>query len=286
VTRLTPDMIKDVPWRCTELDASLQRSTGWTVKELACEAVGVREGDLPWEDLVTAAVPITSGKGVTAGFSESVCAIVEHLGMRSFQTSRADVAGLSDALAMKADIIFMADDEEFIALNTRSSMFADNTRSTALGYFTAFKKTAGALQGREVLLIGAGRVGSVVLDMLAIEKAAVTVLDLDDAKLDIVRRRHPQFVIGRDLRSEIEEHRLIINCSPARITGEWLQRGAIISSPGMPFSFDEEGIRRAKVLIHDPLAIGVSVMAAWAARMMLASPPLPEPGTSWLEALP
>ncbi|MCL2786298.1 MAG: hypothetical protein FWD81_03650, partial [Methanomassiliicoccaceae archaeon] len=40
-----------------------------------------------------------------------------------------------------------------------------------------------------------------------------------------------------------------------------IQEGAVISSPGVPYAFDEEGERRAKMIIHDVLPLGVAVMA-------------------------
>jgi len=44
-----------------------------------------------------------------------------------------------------------------------------------------------------------------------------------------------------------------------------VKEGAIISSPGIPYPFDELGIKRAKMIIHDPLDIGAAVMAVQAA---------------------
>lgn len=286
MTRLTPAMIRNVPYTSTERDIELARSIGMTLKDLAYEAVGLRPDELIPEDYLVAAVPVTSGKGATTGFSESVCAIAEHLGMRSLVTRRTDVAGLSDALTAKADIVFMADDDEFIALNVQTGSFADNTRSTALGYFTAFKRAAGSLHGKDVLLIGAGRVGNRVGDMLAVEQARVTVVDKDISRSEALCRRHGGFTSCDDLEKAVRKNRLIFNASPARLPGKWIMDGAIISSPGVPFSFDEEGLRKIKVLIHDPLQIGVSVMAVWSASLSRSSAAMPVRKPIWLEVFP
>ena len=71
------------------------------------------------------------------------------------------------------------------------------------------------------------------------------------------------------------ESSLIFNAS-RKDAREVDSQKAIISSPGMPFSFDEEGQRRAGALIHDPLQIGVSVMAVWSASQGLPHITIPE----------
>lgn len=285
MTRLTSYMIKDVPSSSSERDAELVRTLGMTLKGLAYEAVGIDPRQLCMEEFTAAAVPVTSGMGTTEGFSYSVCAIVEHLGMSAFVTDRTDVAGFSDAISAGADIIFMADDEEFVAFNSRTRTFSNNIRSTALGYFTALRVAAGGLKGREVLLIGAGRVGTYAAELLHREQAEVTVVDMDRSKAEALRKVHRNFRLKDDLEAAVMESSLILNASPARIPGRWIREGAIISSPGMPFSFDEEGLRRAGTLIHDPLQIGVSVMAVWSASQGLPHISVPEGGDIKMEAI-
>ncbi|OPY27874.1 MAG: 3-methylornithyl-N6-L-lysine dehydrogenase [Methanomassiliicoccales archaeon PtaU1.Bin030] len=285
MTRLTPYMIKDVPLSSAERDADLIRTLGLTIKGLAYEAVGIDPRQLRMEEFTAAAVPVTSGQGTTEGFSDSVCAIAEHLGMSTFVTDRTDVAGFSDAISAGADIVFMADDEEFVAFNSRTRTFSNNTRSTALGYFTALRVAAGGLKGREVLLIGAGRVGTYAAELLHREQAEVTVVDMDRSKAEALRMAHKNFRVKNDLEAAVMESSLIFNASPARIPGEWICKGAIISSPGMPFSFDEEGLRRAGTLIHDPLQIGVAVMAVWSASRGLPHISVPEGSEIKMEAI-
>lgn len=99
-------------------------------------------------------VPITSGLGVISGFSESVNSIVGRLGMDSRFTTKTDVAGFSEGVESGADIIMMADDNRFIAYNTRVNRFIDNWTGTALGYSIALKNAAGGLEGKEVVVIG------------------------------------------------------------------------------------------------------------------------------------
>lgn len=268
-------MIKKVPYASVERDRALISSIGTDMRGLAYEAVGVIPDSMPLEDYSTAVVPVTSGQGVTQGFTESVCSILQHLGMKSFITQRTDIAGLSDALAAKVDLVFMADDAEFIALNTRTGTFSDNIRSTALGYVTALKIAAKGLQGKEVLLIGAGRVGDKMADMLEAEEAKVTITDIDVSKSRALQKKHVDFKVCEDIETAVRNSTLILNASPGKIPGEWINEGTIVSSPGMPYSFDEEGVKKMKILIHDPLQIGVSVMAVWSASLSLYELPIP-----------
>ena len=49
MTRLTPDMIKDVPEDKIDLDTRLMHATGKTVKGIALEAAGLsRDSRSPW----------------------------------------------------------------------------------------------------------------------------------------------------------------------------------------------------------------------------------------------
>lgn len=278
MTRLTPEMIMNVPRSLPERDADLTEALGMTLKDLAYRSAGVRPQDLALEGLFAASVPVTSGKGVTGGFSGSVCSVLEHLGMSTFITGRTDVAGLSDALSSRADIIFMADDEEFIALNRPTGMAVNNTRSTARGYVTALKKAAGGLEGEHVLLIGAGRVGSCAAELLIRESALVTVFDIDRERTEALRGRFRGIRACTDLREAMRENMTIFNASPAAIPGEWVPAGAVIASPGMPFSFDRTGVDRARTLIHDPLQIGVAVMAVWSASLSVPRTPAGQGG--------
>jgi pyrrolysine biosynthesis protein PylD len=265
MTRLTYEMIENVPDSMELRDERLKQDLGMDMKGLSYLAIGLEGSDLNLSGFKVAAVPITSGKGVTPSFCRSVCSITQHLGMNSHVTEGTDVAGFYQAMDAGADIIFMADDLEFVAVNMRERRCADNTRSTALGYFSALKKAMRGLDGKEVLVIGAGRVGSCAIDLLAEEHATITVIDSDSSKIAGIKHRLPKVKVETDLEQAVRQADAILNASPARIEGEWLREGTIISSPGMPYSFDSLGEKMASVLVHDPLQIGVSVMAVWSA---------------------
>ncbi|MFA6710300.1 MAG: 3-methylornithyl-N6-L-lysine dehydrogenase PylD [Candidatus Methanomethylophilaceae archaeon] len=259
MTRLTTDMIQDTV-NVSQLDYKLVHSIGMDTLGLAKKAAGTSATDTNPRKYSAAVVPMTCGLGTISGFSESVDATLKNLGMRSSITSGTDVVGMTEAIESDADIVFMADDEQFIALNVRMHKYVDNTESTARGYVAALEAANGSLQDKTVLVIGCGRVGSIAIGLLSDLCARVCAVDICYEKAMQLREVHCGLQIYSDTETAVRENRLIVNCSPAPIPGEWIMEGSVISSPGVPYSFDREGERKAKI-IHDPLSIGVSVMA-------------------------
>ena len=254
MTRLTSDDIEDV-WDGARLDTRLEAATGRTVRELAMEAAGL-PGGMDLSSFSVVSVPITSGLGEIGGFAQSLDAIARHLGMRSHVSNVPDVSGFAAAVESGADIVLMADDDRFVAYNTVTGTVADNARCTALGYSYALRDAAGGLAGKEVLVMGAGFVGSEAVRIL---RHMVSVTDIDAEK---ARRLAVYEGVGwiEDVREAVSTHRLILNATPGTIPGQDMMQGAIVSSPGVPYSFDDEAGRRAKAIIHDPLEIGAAVM--------------------------
>ena len=104
------------------------------------------------------------------------------------------------------------------------------------------------------------RVGSIAAELMEASGALVTVYDIDGEKMKGLSEK-TGVKITNDLESALSAHDLVFNASPAAIDGRYVKEGTIFSSPGIPFPFDEEGMRKAKKIIHDPLSIGVAVMA-------------------------
>ncbi|MBR7152283.1 MAG: 3-methylornithyl-N6-L-lysine dehydrogenase PylD [Candidatus Methanomethylophilaceae archaeon] len=267
MTRLTPDLIEGVPDDRIDLDSRLLKTTGKTVKSLSLEAAGLPE-DTDLSGFRVACVPITSGLGVIGGFSASVDAIVRRLGMDSWVTEGTDVLGFSQGVSDGADIIMMSDDPKFIAYNTRENRFIDNSWGTALGYSVALKNAAGGLEGKEVLVIGAGLVGSRAVRILKDMGADVHVTDILREKAERVGTEYDVKVLP-DVEVALSQHDLILNAAPAMFEGRLIREGSIFSTPGVPHGFDEEGRRKAKAIIHDPLEIGTAVMAVCSAAFSL-----------------
>ena len=267
MTRLTADLIEGVPDDKIDLDSRLLKTTGKTVKGLALEAAGLPD-DTDLSTFRVACVPITSGLGVIGGFSASVDAIVRRLGMDSRVTNDPDVLGFSQGVMDGADIIMMSDDPKFIAYNTRENRFIDNSWGTALGYAVALKNAAGGLEGRNVLVIGAGMVGSRAVRIMKGWGANVTVTDILPEKAEKVGAEYGVEVVN-DIEKALSEHDLILNAAPAMFEGRLIREGSIFSTPGVPHVFDEEARRKAKAIIHDPLEIGTAVMAVGAAAFSI-----------------
>ncbi len=259
MTRLTPDMIEGVPDDRIDLDSELKRMCGTTVKQMALQAAGL-EGDPDLSAFRVAVVPITSGLGVIGGFAKSVDAIVRRLGMRSYVTDGTDVQGFSEGIRDGADMIMMADDTMFIAYNVREGKQTNNSWGTAMGYSVCLRNAAGGLEGRDVLVIGAGFVGTEAVQILKGMGANVSVTDIVFEKAQSLEKRFGVRAL-EDVEDAISSHGLILNAAPASFPGRIMVEGCIVSTPGVPHEFDEEGRRRAKAIIHDPLEIGTAVMA-------------------------
>ncbi len=264
MTRLTDDDVKGISGSLENVSQMLLRCSAMTTKEMACDAVSITPDSIDLEEYYVGVVPITSGMGVITRFSESVSDICRALGMDSFVTSKCDVTGLAEALSKDADIVFLADDYEFIAYNTKARKYSNNSFCTAAGYVAALNGASKGLVGKTVLVLGAGRVGSRAAGLLLARGAKVLIADIDREKASMVARSNTGVTVVDDIDKAIASHDLILNASPAHVDSGCIRKGAIISSPGVPHTFDAEAYSKATI-IHDPLDIGVSVMAVQSA---------------------
>ncbi|MCQ2078879.1 MAG: 3-methylornithyl-N6-L-lysine dehydrogenase PylD [archaeon] len=265
MTRLTDNDVKSISDTLGELEKFLLEKTGRTIKKVACEAVGMWEYAIDTKEYTVAVVPVTSGLGVISNFSESVRDVCKWLGMDAYVTETTDVTGLAEAITKQPDIIMMADDYEFIAYNLKMKKYADNSMCTAKGYIAALDGACDSVIKKEVLVVGAGRVGSRAAKLLLARGAKVTITDVDVEKAYAVQKDNPAAKVAEDVAEAIRNADLIINASPAHIDTENIREGAIISSPGVPHTFDEAAYAKAKTIIHDPLVIGTAVMVMQAA---------------------
>lgn len=262
MTRLTSEDISNVESDAIGLDDRLVSVTGHDVRTIALEAAGLPQC-VDLSGFQVAVVPITSGLGEIGGFARSLDAIARHIGMRSHVTSATDVSGFAEAVESGVDIVMMADDDRFIAYNTLTGTCADNALGTAMGYSVVLRDAAGGLRGSDVLVVGAGFVGTQAARILRSMGAVVTVTDIVPSKAAAVAAAEGVAYMD-DVREAVSSHWLILNASPGEIPGEWIREGSIISSPGVPFSFDDEAMRRADVIVHDPLEIGSASMLTMA----------------------
>jgi len=259
MTRLNDELVKDIVGSLDATNEAMREMTGMDMFELACDANGVDPGKVRMEGIKAGVVPVTSGLGVISKFSESVAGIVGRLGMDPFVTAGYDVTGFTEAISKGAEIVFMADDTTFMAYNVKAGMLSNNSFSTAAGYVSALRGAAKGLVGRNVLIMGAGRVGGIAAGMLTDMGAKVSIYDIDLGRTMALVDRYGATPMD-DANAAVESHDLILNASPAHIPGRCIRDGSIISSPGIPHDYDMEGRRKA-MIIHNPLDIGVAVMA-------------------------
>lgn len=269
MTRLNSEQLIGLGSGLHLYDQELVQKTGCTLRQIAAKAVGITEdialrvaGSSP-----VSVIPVTTGQGIIQGFVEAINDIIIHIGFNSRITAGSDVSGLAEAVECDSKIVFLADDNKFVALNFSSGIVIDNAHATARGYVFALDSMVKGLRNRNVLVIGAGRVGRSVVFTLKKLGAAVTLYDLDRAKA---------FALASDYCTDLEEdldqalgiHRIIFCAAPAHriIRAEHVRPDTVIAAPGIPACFNLEvyNLLRER-LIHDPLQIGVATMLLGAA---------------------
>ncbi len=200
------------------------------------------------------------------GFCVCVVATLLHLGCDAWTTTQPDVRGIQAAVAAGAGVLFLADDHRFIALNVTRGFSVDDDAATADGYVTALEAAAGGLEGRDVLVLGLGPVGRAAVRRLAARGATPLVVEPDAERIEAAREVGLEFEHGESAptassaatTSSSTPRRRQASSTPATI-----RPGTIAAVPGMPSAFtpaaqEALGVRH----IHEPLAIGVAVMAA------------------------
>lgn len=268
MTRLKSDWISDIKNDMDRYDLEIVSKLGFGLMELACLASGFSKEEFQSKmktDKIYI-IPITSGQGEIDNFAESIKAIIDKLGFNAYITKATDVAGFYEAIIDGADIIFMADDNEFISMNLKSGKIINNDEATAKGFFTALRTIyeRNPSDARKVALIGAGKVGSIALAMMKETNMDVSVLDIDpQIKLSISKSEYKTI----NSLDEIIDFDLIFDASSQGdfIQKGMLKKGAWFIGPGVPISLSSDAILESQErIIHDYLPIGVSTMLTMA----------------------
>ena len=268
MTRLTTDDLRQGPVDLKAYEQRLQAVTGMGLLELALKTTDMtleqyrsRVAALSW----VAIIPITTGQGIISGFSEQLADIGCFLGLPCQVTRGQDVAGLGEAVVGGSEIILLADDDAFLALNLVSRRLVDNALATGEIYAAALAAAAGGVAGRTVAVLGLGPVGQAAVGWLQSHGARLIVHDRD-------QRRQSDFLVGRaDIRgtdgvSEIlDETNLVLDATTSSniINVRELKCRLFLAAPGIPLGIDEPDSDMVQ-LIHDPLQLGVAAMAVQA----------------------
>jgi len=213
-----------------------------------------------------AIVPVTAGRGIIEGFSEAVASILNHIGINASITESSDVAGMAEALEGHAELIFAADDNEFVAMNFATKRISRNATATARAYVVALDRLAKGLDGKSVLVIGIGNVGSEAVATLISRGARPLVVDVDKRRIKNLDEKFPgQIRVVPTVTQALRRTSLIIDAAPARniIRSSMITDDTMISAPAIPLGLTQAALRRInpQSLIHDPLQLGVATMA-------------------------
>lgn len=268
MTRLKSDWISDIKNDMDRYDLELIAKLGFGLMELACLGGDFRKEELESKmktDKIYI-IPITSGQGEIGYFADSIKAITDKMGFNSLITKATDVAGYYEAIIDGADVIFMADDNEFISMNLKSGLIINNNEATAKGFFAAFRTIYERTprDARNVALIGAGKVGSIALRLMTENNIDVSVLEIDP---DIKRSlKDNKYKIIENL-GELINYDFIFDASSngGFIQKGMLKKGVWFIGLGVPISLSTDAIsENQERIIHDYLPIGVSTMLTMA----------------------
>lgn len=210
---------------------------------------------------------MTCGQGIIGGFSESVVSIVKHLGFEAWMTDFPDAGGVAEAVQNGANVLFMADDQRFVAINLRTGVIADNGVATGKGYAAGLERMNDGLEENEVLILGAGPVGTSAAFSLARFKAKIFVYDpnlsASRTLVENLKKLGYKVTIETNLEQALKHYHLIVDACPADnvILRHHLREDTKIAAPGIPLGVESAIIEQISPrLLHDPLQIGVAVM--------------------------
>ena len=150
MTRLRAKDIRNITTALEDYDAHLVKKTGETLRQIACLAVGIDEEEVrrSQDNFRVSVIPITSGQGIIDGFASVVESITRHLGFPSSATQKTDVSGLGEAFEKAANIIMLADDHSFLAINLARGRVVDNAGGHRERVCNRFRKDDKGAKGK------------------------------------------------------------------------------------------------------------------------------------------
>lgn len=265
MTRLQPHDITELGEKLQAYENRLRKATGDGLAGIAAHSLGKSTAAFAniLKETVVGVISVSYGEGIIPGFSESVKNILEFLGVDVFVTRQNNLRGLGEAVERGASMLFLSDDDDFVAINLATRKLADNSEATGRGYAAALDLMAGGIQDHEVLVIGAGPVGRSAAHYISSRGGRVVIHDRDPDQGRIVADTILGGSFTMDLAATLQRCPLIIEAtpSPSVITHKYITSGTLVAAPGVPLGVDTEGRKMlGDRLIHDPLEIGVATM--------------------------
>lgn len=269
MTRLRHNDIQTIAAQLDHYNQELLHKTGRGLLGIACHSYGADEAAIRGRaaSFSTYVVPCTAGEGIIGDFSETVCAILRFLEFPAETTAQTDTAGIALAFEKKADALFMSDDDRFVGLNLHTRFVADNSVATGKVYSAALDLMAGGVQGKDVLVLGCGPVGTAAALHLLDLGARVALYDSSQqAALAFHEKykKHGNIIIEKDRLMIFRRYRYILDATPVcdAIPDGQVTEGSIVAAPGVPLgiSMKDQALLQDR-LIHDKLELGVAAMA-------------------------
>ena len=267
MTRLKQDDVVKIASTLEEYNAELVRITGCSLREIAAFAVGQEVSEDYAEKPKVAVVPMTCGQGIIEGFVESVASIISYLGFNIVITKSHDAGGIAEAVQSGSEILFLADDDRFVAVNLRTGKVSDNGDATGKGYVAGLAHMCDGLEGKKVLVIGAGPVGTSAALALKRFGAEVSIYDIDllaSQRLSGELREQAYVAkIETDLDGALGRHCILVDACPTKefIMLRHISEDTLIAAPGIPLGVEAAGVAQlSNRMLHDPLQIGVATM--------------------------
>ncbi len=268
MTRLKTEWVDYMVDGMEEYNRDLKAKTGFDLAGLVKSTYSISDEayDKIAKSLLVAAVPVTQGEGIIGSFSDAVAAIIKSMGFNSFVTEETDVDGIYSAVLRDAGVIFMADDDRYLAFSRDNGSFGDNNYSTALGYIMALRammrKEGFDISKEKILVIGYGIVGEEAVDILLKHDIDFDMYDKDPNALVFYKSLGLK---GHILESEeeIKNYSFILDFTNEGgwLRDELLRENVLYASPGVPLSLDEKAEARLQnTAVYDNLEIGTAMM--------------------------
>jgi pyrrolysine biosynthesis protein PylD len=249
------------------------------MRQIACHAAQLKEVDA-WgvmSRIRVGVVPIRWGQGVITGFCDATAGILTHLGFNTFVAGNSDISGLAEVYEAKADVVFLSDDNDFVALNAETRQYVHNAPATGKGFAAGLALMANGLIDKKVLVLGCGAVGRSAISTLLSYGAKVSTYDVNSSKCREFKNSMagPDFgeiTVEPDLHDALAGHTLIVDATNAAgiIRAEDISPQTFIAAPGMPLGLSRDAQNKfSDRLIHDPLQIGVATMGMEIVKQMI-----------------
>ena len=281
MTRLQLDDISNISSRLTAYDEELLVKTGHNLRQIACHATELKEEDIRgvMSRIRVGVVPVRWGQGLIEGFSDATAGILKHLGFNSFVAGQSDISGLAEAYERKADVVFLSDDNDFVALNAVTRQHVHNANATGKGFAAGLDLMAKGLADQKVLVLGCGAVGRSVTSALLSYGAKASIYDINPPNSQefissIVGPDSDRLTIAPDFHEALAGHSLVVDATNAAgiIHAEDISPQTFIAAPGMPLGLSRDALNKlSDRLLHDPLQIGVATMGMEIVKQMIRS---------------